>query len=627
MPVGSKWEIYSPSALAYGNQENGVIPPNSAIIFTIELLEIVKPEANDNAQNQKHEILDGRVEETYVKSGTATNKSGLYDPYIKAFRWSSDRIDNMQGGIIAFVSNGSWIKNEMDGFRKCLELEFSSIYVFNLRGDCRTSGELRRKEAGNVFGLGSRTPISITILVKHPKKSPDTKATIYYHEIGDYLTQKEKLEIVEQFKNILSPKMTFEILKPNEQGDWLNQRSDLFSSYIPIGYKDDKQNRETVFVPYYSCGLKTQRDAWCYNSSKDKLSKNIKNAINFYNEQCAKLTNGELKEPEYISTKFSWTRATLSDVFKNKMYNYSGGCFRVGLYRPFFKQNLFLYRQLNEMMYQIPTLYPTSNNKNICICVTGIGVSKDFTSLVSNYIPDLQLLQNGQCFPLYYFVKKEDNIGDLFEDYNEQYIRRDGITDFVLEQCKSRYSHKVTKEDIFYYVYGLLHSNEYRTQFAADLKKMLPRIPLVDIPNDFFAFSKAGRELADLHLNYESVPPYPGVEVIGEEIGNFHVDKIIFAKKDGEIDKTTLIYNSGIKIANIPLEAYDYVINGKSAIEWIMDRYQVKVDKDSDIKNDPNDWGLEHNNPRYILDLILSIITVSMKTNEIVKNLPKLDLK
>ncbi len=156
---------------------------------------------------------------------------------------------------------------------------------------------------------------------------------------------------------------------------------------------------------------------------------------------------------------------------------------------------------------------------------------------------------------------------------------------------------------------------------------MLPRIPLVDIPNDFFAFSKAGRELADLHLNYETVPPYPGVEVIGEEKGNFRVDKITFAKKDGDVDKTILIYNSSIKITNIPLEAYDYVVNGKSAIEWIMDRYQVKVDKDSGIKNDPNDWGLEHNNPRYILNLILSIITVSMKTNEIVKNLPKLVLK
>lgn len=279
------------------------------------------------------------------------------------------------------------------------------------------------------------------------------------------------------------------------------------------------------------------------------------------------------------------------------------------------------------MMYQIPKLFPTPNHKNMCIAVSGIGAGKDFSTLIVNQVPCLDMVEKGQCFPLYYYEKNEGNIGTLFDDGKDKYIRRDGITDFILEQCRTRYGHKVSKEDIFYYVYGLLHSNDYRTQFAADLKKMLPRIPLVDIPNDFWAFSQAGRQLVELHLNYETVPAYPDVKVIGEEKGNFHVDKITFAKKDGEVDKTTLIYNSSIKITDIPLEAYDYVVNGKSAIEWIMDRYQVKVDKDSGIKNDPNDWGLEHNNPRYILDLILSVITVSIATNEIVKKLPKLDLK
>lgn len=230
-------------------------------------------------------------------------------------------------------------------------------------------------------------------------------------------------------------------------------------------------------------------------------------------------------------------------------------------------------------------------------------------------------------FPLYYYEENKGNIGTLFDQGKENYIRRDGITDFILEQCKTRYGHKVVKEDIFYYVYGLLHSKDYREQFAADLKKMLPRIPLVDVPNDFWAFSKAGRELTELHLNYESVPAYPDVNVIGENSEKYYVEKLSFGKNGKEVDKSTIIYNSYIRIENIPLEAYDYVINGKSAIEWVMDRYQVKVDKDSGIKNDPNDWGLEHNNPRYILDLILSIITVSMATNEIVKRLPKLDLK
>lgn len=201
------------------------------------------------------------------------------------------------------------------------------------------------------------------------------------------------------------------------------------------------------------------------------------------------------------------------------------------------------------------------------------------------------------------------------------------MTDFILEQCRTRYGHKVVKEDIFYYVYGLLHSKDYRKQFAADLKKMLPRIPLVDVPADFWAFSKAGRDLAELHLNYETVPAYPDVKVIGEDSEKFYVEKLSFGKNGKDVDKSVIVYNSYIRIENIPLEAYDYVINGKSAIEWIMERYQVKVDKDSGIKNDPNDWGLEHNNPRYILDLILSIITVSIETMKIVKGLPKLDLK
>lgn len=583
--------------------------------------------ANDNAQNQKYPKLENRIANTYAKMTSATNKNALYDSYIKAFRWSSDRIDKEHGGIIAFVSNGAWLDNQgMDGFRKCLEQEFSSVYVFNLRGNCRTSGELRKKEAGNIFGLGSRTPISITILVKHPNKDAKEKATIYYNEVADYLKREEKLQLCSKYRDVTNTKMPFKVLKPNEHNDWLNQRSDLFGSFITL----DNEKQPAVFN-IRSMGMGTSRDVWVYNFANQDLKDNVIKTINFYNSQVeayknAKKVDRNVKVEKVISydtKQISWSSSLIPQVAKEYMISFDECSIVDCLYRPFCKQHLYMGEKLIHRRAHWAELLPAGTS-NIIISVAN---NKDGNPLITKCVSDLHFNGDSQCFPLYYYEKNDGGIGTLFDQGRETYTRRDAITDFILNQCRERYGHKVTKEDVFYYVYGLLHSNDYRTQFAADLKKQLPRIPLVDIPNDFWAFSKAGRKLAELHLNYEDVPAYPDVKVEGEESGNFRVVKMAFGKKGKDIDKTTLIYNSSIKITNIPLEAYDYVINGKSAIEWIMDRYQVKVDKDSGIKNDPNDWGAEHNNPRYILDLILSIITVSMATNEIVKNLPKLDLK
>lgn len=588
--------------------------------------------ANDNAQNQKYPRLDGRIADTYVKMTNATNKNALYDSYIKAFRWSSDRIDNEHGGIVAFVSNGSWLDNQgMDGFRKCLEQEFSSIYVFNLRGNQRTSGELSRKEGGKIFGSGSRTPIAITILVKKPNKTNE-KATIYYNEVADYLKREEKLQLCSKYGNITNPKMPLKVLKPNEHGDWLNQRSDLFSSFIPI----DPDNKFNILSKSWfslnSRGNETARDAWVYNSSNDAVEKNMQRMVLFYNQQVSLWCNADKsKQLEDVvsmdTNKISWSSSLMSNLKNGNTAIYEKDSIRNALYRPFFKQYVYLGDKMIHRRGQFNEIFANNSKSNVCICISGIGGTKDFSAIITNIIPDLGLNSACQCFPLYYYDKNEGNIGTLFDNGNENYVRRDGITDFIFEQCRERYGHKVMKEDIFYYVYGLLHSKDYREQFAADLKKMLPRIPLVEKPADFWAFSKAGRELAELHLNYETVPAYPDVKVIGADTGKFRVEKLTFGKNGKDVDKSVLVYNSYIRIENIPLEAYDYVVNGKSAIEWIMDRYQVKTDKDSGITNDPNDWGLEHNNPRYILDLILSIITVSIETNKIVNSLPKLDLK
>lgn len=584
--------------------------------------------SNDNAQNQKYTTLDDRIATTYAARTKATNKNSLYDSYIKAFRWSTDRLHPKHGGIVCFVSNGAWVDgNAQDGFRKCLQEEFSAIYVFNLRGNARTQGELRRKEAGNVFGGGSRTPISITLLVKKPK-GDTRKATIHYHDIGDYLSREHKLAKITEYRSFGNPEMKLKKLKPNDHGDWVNQRNDAFNHFIPLGDKKDRREK-TVFVPFYSNGLKTQRDAWCYNSSQEKLSKNIQKTVNFYNAQLGKYNKEKKSKPDadvkeiiqYDTKTISWTHALESDIKRGTKHSYDEGNIVESLYRPFFKQAAYYARFLNERVYQIPKLFPKAEIENVCICVSGVGVTKDFSATITNTLPDLELIGKSQCFPLYYYEEREKQSPDLFSAADEsEYIRRDGITDFILEHAQKIYGKRVTKEDIFYYVYGFLHSPQYRKTFAADLKKMLPRIPLVDEPRDFWKFSKAGRELAELHLNYEEMPPYNEVKVKGAESGHYRVEKMRFPKKG---QKDTIIYNSKITIENIPAKAYEYVVNGKSAIEWIMERYQITKHKDSGIVNDPNDWAEESGNPRYILDLLLSIITVSMGTMDIVERLPE----
>jgi predicted helicase len=584
--------------------------------------------ANDNAQNQSYDKLDARISKTYAKETNATNKNSLYDSYIKAFRWSSDRLDT-EGGIIAFVSNGAWLDgNSTDGFRKCLQKEFSAIYVFNLRGNARTQGELRRKESGNVFGGGSRTPISITILVKKPKT--DTPSVIYYHDIGDYLSQDEKIKTIKKFGSVGNTDMAWQVLEPNEHGDWLNQRDDVFGTFIPMESEKKFDVKTKSFFVVNSRGNETSRDAWVYNSSKTQLKNKMQQMVTFYNQQVVnyfetKKTQPLLQAVDFIDTNpkhISWSSSLIPYLEKGYSAKFESDKIVVGHYRPFYKQQLYLGEKMIHRRGQFQEFFPHSKTENYVICVSGVGASKEFSPFIVDMIPDLEIVSKNQCFPLYYYEETPVAQINLF-DTQEKLTRRDGVSDYILSISRKAFGERVTKEDIFYYVYGFLHSPEYRSRFSSDLKKMLPRIPMVDTATEFWSFSKAGRKLADLHINYETVKPTEGVLVHGAESGHFKVEKMRFPSKS---DKSTILFNSRITIDNIPSEVYEYVVNGKSALEWVMERYAVTTHKDSGIKNDPNDWATEVGNERYILDLVLSVITVSLETVAIVKGLPKFEV-
>ena len=581
--------------------------------------------ANDNAQNQSYPNLEKRIEETYVASSKATNKNSLYDSYIKAFRWSTDRLDP-QGGIVAFVSNGAWLDgNAMEGFRKTLQKEFSAIYVFNLRGNQRTQGELSRREGGKIFGSGSRTPIAITLLVKNPSvKAP---AVIHYHDIGDYLPREEKLEIIRKFGSIAKMSDKFHILQPNKHGDWISHRDEGFEELIPLSPEEKFSANARSFFTTYSNGVKTQRDSWCYNSAKTALTSNIQRMLDSYEKWHKKLFSTRDKQkrtlpPEaYDSTQISWTYAMKESAESGRELTYDPICIRSSLYRPFFRQHLYFSHDLNERAYRMFELFPTPKHENLLICVS------DGNVLISDCLVDLHFNGDSQCFPLYYYDKNEQQDQMNLFDTGEEYTRRDGISDFILERVRELCGSKATREDIFYYVYGILHSPEYRTKYAVNLKKTLPRLPLPEEPKLFWTFSKAGRELATLHLNYETLPPYKALkEDSPKSKPSYRIEKMRFAKEGKEENKTAIILNDDVTVWDIPLEAYEYVVNGKSAIEWIMERYAVTTHKESQITNDPNLWCDEHKNPRYIIDLLKSIVTLSIETMKIVKGLPKLGL-
>ena len=492
-----------------------------------------------------------------------------------------------------------------------------------MRGNQRTSGELSRKEGGKIFGSGSRTPISITILVRKPNHTGS--AAIHYEAVADYLSREEKLALVSERGSMLSDKMSLSSIAPNQAGDWINQRDGLFETFIGLAPEKKYDIKSSTVFVINSRGLETSRDSIVYSSCLSDITNNVRDMISRYNKQREEFHLVENNVKDLLSfihdedARIIWTRGTRRNCANNVIYSFDESNIRTGIYRPFFKQHVYVSAQANEYVNHWLRFFPTPQSKNLVICISGVGVTKEFSCIMVDTIPDLELIGKSQCFPLYWYEKNERDALSLFDSCDDDYTRHSGVTDFILQRAREEFGPKVSAEDVFYYVYGLLHSEEYRKRFSSDLKKTLARIPLVASTQDFKAFAKAGRKLADLHLNYETGSLCQQLIITGDKPGKLNVTKMRFPSKE---DKGTILYNDSVKIENIPMAAYDYVVNGKSAIEWVMERYAVTTNADSGIVNDPNLWC---ENPRYILDLVSRVIQMSVETQKIVASLPKLE--
>ena len=608
--------------------------------------------ANDLNANLKYPTLDSRIRRTYVVD--SRNKNSLYDSYLRAFRWATDRIDDQ--GLIAFITNNGWIDgNTGAGVRLSFVDDFSDIYVYNLRGNSRNSGEQAKREGGNVFNV--RVGICVTIAVKDTSQSG---CQIHYYEVDDYASREEKLQQV-----LHSTLDTIEWVQivANEYGDWLNHRSPEFGMWPVIGDKGRTEKNQKVFYKY-GAGLQTNRDAWVYNFSLDqlydsviKIGENYNRVVADFGEIASDFTSGPgesrvnqflKKYPQYaIDTEIKWSRSLRASVAKALIFELNDTHFVQSMYRPFHRQHVYFDRLLNHERSQLPSMFPTSEHKNVGFVVMAPRDAAIFAVLAVDLIPDLSFFTyTGQFFPRFTWEKVEPEDGGLFGavsvDKREEskygvigeeiagYVRVDNITEDIKKLYWDALGADITGDDIFHFVYGKLHDPGYREIYAADLKKMLPHIQTPATREEFNKFVVAGERLMELHVGYENVEPWPltiDVSADTNDRETWRVDKMKWKKrKDPETGKlvddvTTLIYNRNVVISNIPEEADRYMLGARSAVAWLIDRYQVKKDKASGIVNDPNDWCDEVGNPRYIVDLIGKVVRVAVETVRIVDEL------
>lgn len=553
--------------------------------------------ANDDNSNQHYFKLEKRIAETYVSGSKTHNSSATYDSYIKALRWATDRIDKK--GIIGFVTNGNYIDaTSMDGLRKALYQEYNYLYIFNLRGNQRTSGENSRREGGKIFGSGSRTPIAISILIK----DESTNHQIKYYDIGDYLSREKKLKIIDNFNSIKN--IPWKNVIPDNNNDWINQRDENYQKYSSLN--DIKDINNSVFK-FNAIGSGTYRDIWVSGYSRKKVEFNTQRMVDFYNGLIDEKRDKVVRQDD----KIKWTDS-LERSFQKKqriILNQKSSMIHE-MYRPFVKKWLYYDRNVVER----PGLYLKRwGNNNVAIVTTGRSTSKGFSVLAVNCIPDRNLMSGG---------------AQGFMKYNNENNSEEILFQTEKNNINTTFAHKLglSTDETFYYVYGILHNREYVKKYSHDLQKDLPRIPVV---KDKYKYVDLGQKLMDIHLNYEKVPVYKKVDIEYNGTPNYKVSKMKFSKKRNkqgklEKDRSTIIFNDSITISNIPERAYEYIINGKSAIEWIMEQYQIKTDKKTNITDDPNDYSKD---PKYIFNLLLRVINMSIQTVALINQLPSLEIE
>ena len=561
---------------------------------------------NDNNKNRKYPAIDGRVSRTYGRASSATLLRKLNDPYIKAIRWASDRIGDE--GIVAFVTNSSFITEiTFDGMRQYLERDFDAIYVLDLGGNVRKNPKLSGT-THNVFGI--QVGVSINFLMKK-KGSKPRKASIYYARLDEFWRKEEKYDFLDSKGSIAN--VAWEEKQPDAKHNWLTEgMSADFESFLALGTKETKSSTkvdaQSIFKTF-SLGVSTNRDSIVYDFDRQALESRIERFARDYNAEVSRYI--QRHSPQDIDSFVNYERIKWSRNLKRHFRNADELVFdtsnvRLGLYRPFTKEYLYYSDIAVDEPGTNQGFLPnaTAEAENRVVCVPSIGGRTPVWCLCVGLIPSLTLtsVDANQCFPFYTYAEDGSN-------------RQENINDWALEQFRTHYNdNRISKWDIFHYVYALLHHRQYCEKYAANLKRELPRIPFA---SDFRGFAAAGAKLAELHVNYENQPEHPLQRLENKDARlNWLVERIRLSK-----DKTQLVYNDFLTLGGIPPESFEYRLGNRSALEWIVDQYRVKTDKRSGIVNDPN----RSDDPEYIVRVIGKVITVSLETVKIVKSLPSLE--